>query len=279
MFPKPFIEDNDEEGPPRKRINTGFSSANSITVESSPETKMSFKSPSHAAARLASPDSDVPDAVELLSNSSLKTRIVRGRRPDSEPMTGVPDSVELTTLILTNPHHSRARVICAFKLCEGDPKAANALIQDLSWNHDTPGTSNTGSPSASVTPTINDSVSKRAAEKEKGKKSMIYAKRQGAGVSTSQLPALARQPVQASQLVLESPVAPKPAKRKAAKRIINSSGSEADYSDGQDSDNNDGGFTQSREDQYYYDEALKWLNECEPNGLVELAGQLVRNPF
>ncbi|KAF8521260.1 SNF2 family N-terminal domain-containing protein [Hysterangium stoloniferum] len=269
MISRPFSGDDDEEGPPRKRINHGASPMNPITIESSPEMKMSSKSLGHFAARPDSPDSDMPDAVDLLANSPPNARIVRGPRPDSDPATGTLDSVELTTLILTNPHHSRARVISAFKLCEGDPKAANTLIQDSSWHHDTPTTPIPRTPSKALTSTISGSTSKRAAEKEKGKKSMIYAKRQGTAVSTSQLPIPAKQPIQP---VFESPMAPRPAKKKIVKRIVDSSGSEAEYSDGRGSDGDDRGFTQTREDQYYYDEALKWLNECEPNGLVELAG-------
>lgn len=69
-----------------------------------------------------------------------------------------------------------------------------------------------------------------------------------------------------------SPLAPKPPKRKATKKKrVDSSGSEAEYSDGTDTDTKDGVFSQNREDQYYG--AAKPLpNECEAGALVELTG-------
>ncbi|KAF8586671.1 hypothetical protein K439DRAFT_1554340 [Ramaria rubella] len=97
---------------------------------------------------------------------------------------------------------------------------------------------------------------------------MIYAKRGGQTASQAIIPS--KEVVKPSVDLLESPLAPKPPKHKVARQRIYSSGSEAEYSDGNDS--NDGVFTQNREDQYYENEALKWLNDCEPGGLVELAG-------
>lgn len=270
---KHLEDDDDDPGPPRKRINRGNSSANPISIEGFPNIKEPFSTavnnhPPHAD----SSDSDnMPNPTDLLFGPT-KSRLVRGRRPDMA-QTDTVDSVELNTLVFTHPSHPRARVIRAFRLCDGDVKAATALIQDPTWNHDFPsGLAVTSPSSASATPSVSGSGgNKRAAEREKGKKSMIYAKRQG--LSVSQVVVSPNEPPQSLFDPALSPLAPKPSRRKASKRRIDSSGSEAEYSDGHDSDSNEGVFSQNREDQYYQAEALKWLNECESGALVELTGE------
>ena len=271
---KHLDDDDDDPGPPRKRINRRGSSLNPIAIDSSPEVKRPFTSASntHLPPRDDLSDSDsLPNAVHLLSGET-KSRIVKGRRPDidEEKM-----SVELNTLVFTHPFDPKARVISAFNLCDGDVKAAATLIQDPTWQHEIPSSlAATPPPSTSTTPSINGSGDRRAAEREKGKKSMIYAKRQG--LVTSQVNGSPKEPMQRVVDSGLSPLAPKPPKRKATKKQrIDSSGSEAEYSEGTDTDTKDGVFSQNREDQYYEVEALKWLNECEAGALVELTGDFL----
>jgi SWI/SNF-related matrix-associated actin-dependent regulator of chromatin subfamily A containing DEAD/H box 1 len=273
---KHLDDDEDDLGPPRKRINWGSSSLDPIAIESSPEIRRPFTSAANARPppREDTSDSDsLPNPADLLGHT--KSRLVRGRRPDVE-QTETLDSVELNTLVFTHPSHPRIRVIRAFKLCDGDSKAAGALIQDPTWNHESSSDfAGSPPPSTSATPSGSGSGSnKRAAEREKGKKSMIYAKRQGLSAPQAIVPAkVIVTPVQPPPDIMMSPVDSKPSRRKTAKRRVDSSGSEAEYSDEPDSDSDDGVFSQSREERYYQAEALKWLNECEPPALVELTGE------
>jgi len=184
-----------------------------------------------------------------------------------------PVSVELNMFIMTHPEHDRARVTRAFQICEGDAKAASALIRDPTWSHIVPPSATSTPRTRTDTPSGSGSPSKRAAEKEKGRKSMIYARRQG--TLPQQLPAPPPTPTQVPKeviTILDSPIAPQPAKRKGNKRVVES-GSEGEYSTGGESGGNGGFFTQSREDQDYRDEALKWLNTCELQELMELSGE------
>ena len=270
---KHLDDDDDDPGPPRKRINRRGSSANPIAIESSPETKR----PVRLAAKTSPSRDDLSDWDSLPNPTDLllgptKSRLVRGRRPDNEQM-DKGHSVELNTLIISHPDHSPDRVMSAFDLCDGDVKTATALIQDSTWHHELPSTSIvTPPPSTSATPSASSDSKKRAADKEKGKKSMIYAKRQS--LSVTQANVSLKEPVQPAMDALFSPLGPKPSKRRVVqKQRIDSSGSEAEYSDGDDSDSNEGVFTQNRENEYYESEALKWLNECEVEALVELTGE------
>jgi SWI/SNF-related matrix-associated actin-dependent regulator of chromatin subfamily A containing DEAD/H box 1 len=266
-------DDDDDPGPPRKRINRGSSSINPIAIDSSPEIKRPFTSAANARPRDDLSDSDSLSNPGHLVSGENKSRLIRGRRPDVEQKATV-DSVELNTLVFTHPSHPRARVISAFKLCDGDVKAATALIQDSTWQHESP-SAVTPPPSNSATPSVSGSGdNKRAVDREKGKKSMIYAKRQG--LVTSQANVSPKEPVQRVVETMMSPLAPKASKRKAIKKQrIDSSGSDADYSDGNESDAKEGVFSQSREEQYYQAEALKWLNDCEAGALVELTGKFL----
>jgi hypothetical protein len=282
-FTRPAEDDDDDDpGPPRKRINRGGSSYNHIAIESSPEPKKPLARATMSLPRDDSSDSDgMPDPISLLP-SRPKSRVIRGRRPDAEKAETT-ESVELNRFIMTNPSYSRARIIAAFNVCDGDVKAATGLVFDPSWQ---PGESPSASaasppPSSSVTPSASGSGSnQRAVEKEKGKKSMIYAKRQG--LAASQVNVSPREPVEPVFDPVSSPLAPKPVKRKATRAIVASSGSEAEYSedDGYDSDVKGGVFTQNREDEYYQGEAVKWFNDCGTEALVELAGESnIARPF
>ncbi|KIJ49366.1 hypothetical protein M422DRAFT_246455 [Sphaerobolus stellatus SS14] len=262
-------EQDREQGPPRKRVNRGVAPANPIHIDSSPEaTKFSSTAQKRPPPAGDSSDSDMPDATDLIAPKP--TRIIRGRRETDAPKPPG-QSVELKMFIMTNPQYDPTRVARAFQLCDGDEKNALGLIKDSTWSHATPSTS-TSTPSRSrpETPSVSGSASKRATEKEKGKKSMIYAHRQGI-LSQQSTPAKPLIPRKEIITILDSPVAPKPAKRRNTKQVIASSGSEVEYSSDEEG-GKDGAFTQTREDQYYYDEALKWLNECEAQELVELAG-------
>ncbi|GJJ06223.1 hypothetical protein Clacol_000413 [Clathrus columnatus] len=258
--PRLLEEEDDDRGPPRKKLNRGESSTNPISLESSPDLKPSSQRvPSTPlSTNNHSSDSELPDPMDILKNqTSPEHRIIRGTRPEEKAI-----PVELTKLILTHPTHSPARVTTAFKLCDGDVKAAIMLMEDSSWTHEIPETP-TRSPSTSMTQPLVGGTNKRAAEKEKGKKSMIYAKRNALTVTQEAVTPVKPEPIHS----VVSPVISQPFKRKAVKHIVASSDSEAEHSNN-GSDDSDS----ETADQIYFDQALKWLNECEPTPLVELAG-------
>lgn len=264
LTPQKRREDDEEnEGPPRKRINRGLVVTSPITIDSSPDTKASTLARLQPLGRAESSDSDLPNVDDLLKTPP-PTRIKRGTRPEEKPKS-YESSIELNMFIMTLPEHDPLRVSTAYRLTDGDTKAALTLIKDASWNHRTPSTSiSTPSRSRPETPSTTESITgRRAVEKEKGRKSAIYANRHAMLMTKAISPSM--EPI---SIIADSPVAPKPAKRKAVKQVVASSGSEDEYS----SDDDRGIFTQTREDQYYYDEALKWLNGCEASELVEVAG-------
>lgn len=251
------LEDDNDRGPPRKRINRGELSSSPIVIESSPDSKISISSTPPAVANKYSSDSELPDPLDLFkSQTPPKPRVVRGPRLADQST-----SVELTKLILINPKHDPARVTAAFTVCDGDVKAATLLMEDESWTHEVPQTpASSQSIFASQTP---DSVSKRAAEKVKRKQSMIYAKRSELAAAQETIVPAKHEAV----ISIDSPIISKPFKRKGAKNVVASSASENEYSDNDDED-----FSSQLQGQAYFDQALKWLNECEPTAIVELAG-------
>lgn len=254
------LEEEDNDRAPRKRINRGESSASPIAIDSSPDYKMSSQGvPSTSlSVNNHSSDSELPDAIDLLHGQNpSKPRIIRGHRPEDKEV-----PVDLTKLILTHPMHDPARVTAAFTVCDGDVKAATLLMEDPTWMHESP-QARAFSPYTSDLRSPGASTSKRAAEKVKGKKSMIYAKRNELTTAQETITPVKHEAV----VSVDSPMISKPFKWKVPKHVVASSESEGEHSEsnGDESDSRVAGRT-------YYDEALRWLNECELTSLVELAG-------
>ncbi|KAG0707327.1 SNF2 family N-terminal domain-containing protein [Suillus ampliporus] len=191
-----------DEGPPRKRINRGTpSDARPIgmVTPGSPDIQrpgqrrkqnMSIERQSHSS------DESMLDVRSSMEGPSK--RIVRGQRPDHA------DSYEFTVFQLSHPGHDLATLKAAWNEASGNDNKASLLLSDSSWK---PASASTPSHPATVAKTPSIPISeppavetgrveevdeatkvKRAALREKAKKSSIYANR--ATLDTTRSPAV-----------------------------------------------------------------------------------------
>jgi SWI/SNF-related matrix-associated actin-dependent regulator of chromatin subfamily A containing DEAD/H box 1 len=179
-----------EEGPPRKRLNRGPDSNDSLDLFAVPSTPQSIalSPPGHLTrdASMQSSDDELPRLGDMASSSSSR-RIIRNGAGAStaSPILNASQSSEdedmkrFTRFKMMQPMEAPGRVRAAWEEAEGDDKKASALLCNPNWSPKT-----TASPTLSrreITGRVKEiddaTKAQRAATKEKGKKSMIYANR------------------------------------------------------------------------------------------------------
>ena len=270
-----------EEGPPRKRPNLGpFQDALSITDSPpSPEIRRAGQKrrPLNSSMDISSLSSDdsLPGPGDMLASSS-KSRIVRGRPSLSpKPPTVDPEAERRFNMFkISMPGHPPARVEAAWRQAGGDVVKAGALVSDPNWRP-VPAASLVSEKEVVGRVKELDEANKalRAAVKEKGKKSMIYANR-----STLETQIQSSSTPTTSKAVLDltmsptSPLTPlvrAPRRKRVKKLVIGSETADSDEDDERES-------KRGRTDATPYEEirAFEYFNTAEKAALQELTGGL-----
>lgn len=277
------LDGGQEEGPPRKRMNRGPSPSPSGIMDSpgSPDIQrpgqkrravVNHSIESHST----SSDESIPDVANMFAESS-KPRIVRGRASDTPDSTNRPptsDSASEAKFIsfkMTMPTESNTRCRAAWQLTNGDVRKATELLLDPHWVP-TP-VPLASKPSNEITGRVKEideqTKAQRAAVKEKGKKSAIYAHR-------PVLEAKAQRPVTppvskaAIDLTASSPITPEIAapRRKRIKKMVVDSESELELTDSDE----EPAPKRGKQENMDIIRALEYFNSTDSEALQQLTG-------
>ena len=266
-----------EDAPPRKRLNRcpAEDAFDGMDVVSSPE----IRRPTHRR-RIASDGTDIQSITsddslpegQVLSGPSTSrfTKIPPTPSSSSPPASStVSDEAKFTRFKYTMPQESPARVRAAWVQANGDVKRATALLGDSAWSPVSP-SSNKEQPEGigRVQELDEESRARRAAAKEKGKKSMIYANRSNLENNSHSLhvvstPPSVKRPLDTSVLSPETPIPRQP--RKRLKRTVVDSDEDADAESDHDIQNGRGSDEMR---------ALNYLNISGSEALQELTGTI-----
>ena len=271
-----------EEGPPRKKINLRTSKDAFITPESPPSPDVQrigqrrrITTIGIDATSLSSDDS-VQEPSRMLAGPS-KPRLSKHRpspSPDSHAISETPQDQRFIGFKMTMPTESVARVQAAWSQAGGDVKKATELLSDRSW-----------SPYPVVPAKVEKEIigrvkeideafkAQRAALKEKGKKSMIYANRPVLEAKILSTPSAQKSVIDLTAPTPVSPFTPaiKVPERKRAKKLVIDSDSEPEFEDDSDDDRN---RKRSRLENTYENRAMEYLNSSASEALQELTGEL-----
>ncbi|KAF8630670.1 hypothetical protein AX15_002818 [Amanita polypyramis BW_CC] len=268
-----------EDGSPLKRLNRcpAEDAFDSMDVLSSPEIRRAthrrrIVSGGTDIQSVASDDS-LPEGQPASGPSSSRLTKVPPTPSSSSPPAAstLSDEAKFTRFKYTMPQESPDRVRAAWVQANGDVKKATALLSDSNWSHMSLG-SNKGQAEAMgrVQELDEESRARRAATKEKGKKSMIYANRSNLESDSHSphvvlTPPSAKRPLDTSVLSPETPIPRHP--RKRLKRTVVDSDEDVDTEVDRDSRNGRGRIIGSDEMR-----ALNYLNSSESEALQELTG-------
>jgi len=269
-----------EEGPPRKRVNRGptqdqFDVSNS---PGSPEVKrpgQRRRVVANSIDALSSSDESVPDVAHIFAGPS-KPRIVRGRpsgspgSPDPLPSSNPLTDPKFIRFKYTMPQHTPTLVQMAWLNAHGDVKKATELLSDPHWDPRPPVVPRPQVEDVGRVKEIEEATkAERAAAKEKGKKSMIYANR---SVLDNKPQRVATPPPSqpAIDLTASSPLTPAvaPPRGKRIKKMVLDSESEPELTDSDDERNQ----IRGRQDTSNDARALDYFNTTGPEALQELTG-------
>lgn|SRR6266850_3399468 len=274
-------EDDASDAPPRKRTRPPLSedSLDLLNVPDSPIVQKPGQRRASITTRIANMSTSSDESV--LDASATSSRIVRGARPPNRTTTETTDDGPgFLPFRISFPQFEEGKVRAAWRQAGRDVRTATALLLDptFSYRPTPPPASKAPSPVVSpVTGRIKELEdarhAERAAAKEKGKKSMIYAARTNLA-PRSPTPPPTRPSVTievSSQLSPNSPIVPI-RRLKRPKRIAESDDEE------QGKSGSDEGSSRSRQrvetSKASPDErrALAYFNSTSAEGLQELTG-------
>jgi SWI/SNF-related matrix-associated actin-dependent regulator 1 of chromatin subfamily A len=284
-FVRPRVDDDASDAPPRKRTRPPLSD-DSLDRFNIPDSPVSQKSGQHRApvvTRIANVSTSSDESI--LNTNSNSTRIVRGVRPqDRSAVEVIDDGPGFLPFRISFPQFEEGKVRAAWRQAARDVRVATALLLDPSFSYQPtspPGrkaSSPVVSPSTGRVKELEDArQAERAATKEKGKKSMIYAARTNLAPRNSTPPPPARPPIAVDVISQQSPASPIVALRRfnRPKRIT-----ESDEEDDQrKSDSDKGSGRSGRRVEASSDErrALAYFNTTSVDGLQELTGEASTN--
>ena len=281
-FVRPRVDDDASDAPPRKRTRPPLSD-DSLDRFNIPDSPVSQKSGQHRApvvTRIANVSTSSDEST--LNTNSNSTRIVRGVRPqDRSAVEAIDDGPGFLPFRISFPQFEEGKVRAAWRQAARDVRTATALLLDPSFSYQPtspPGpkaSSPVVSPSTGRVKELEDArQAERAATKEKGKKSMIYAARTNLAPRSSTPPPPARPPITVDVISQQSPISPIVALRRfnRPKRIT-----ESDEEDDQRQSDSDKGSGRGRRrvEESSSDErrALAYFNTTSVDGLQELTGE------
>ncbi len=273
------------EGPPRKKINRGTSNDAFLIPESPPSPDIQRVGQSRLGHSIGmdtisiSSDDSMPEPSQILAGPS-KPRLMKTRPSSSQEPLPLSDlSVQDKDFIafrFMNPLETTTRVQAAWNQAGRNQTRAARFLADPTWSPNLP-----ASPSFTESGHIGrikevDDVLKaqRVANKEKGKRSMIYANRPVLDTKTPATPPSVKHVIDLSVSVPATPVSPstpaiKAPSRKRAKKLVIHSDSESAFEDSDD-DANSAKFQRSQNT--YELRALDYLNTSGSEALQELTG-------
>jgi len=265
-----------EDGPPRKRVNRGLSEdvPNVPRSPSSPEIRRighrrHFLSIGADAISLSSDDSTQESGrVDTVSKPRL-TKERPASSPDTTPMPDAPPDREYISFKISHPTESPVRVEAAWKQASGDVKKATVFLLDPSWS---PSSLASRGVSSRVKELDEATRAQRAAEKEKGKKSMIYANRSILDTRTPVTPSPSKPvinlltPTPASPISL-APTLKAPQRKRAKKLVINSDSESTTEETGDER-----AIKHDSSVDVFERRALDYLNTSNSDALQELTG-------
>lgn len=277
---RPRGEDDASDAPPPKRTRPPLSddSMDLFNIPDSPIVQKPGQRRASITTRIANMSTSSDESV--LDTSGISSRIVRGARPPERSVAEtIDDGPGFLPFRISFPQFEEGKVRAAWQRAGRDVRAATALLSDPSFSYrPTPPPSKALSPVVSpVTGRIKELEdarnAERAAAKEKGKKSMIYAARTILAPRSSTPPS-ARPSIAVEVSTQLSPISPIVAIRhlKRPKRIAESDDEEQGKSE------SDEGSSRSRQrvemTNTSSDErrALAYFNSTSPEGLQELTG-------
>lgn len=280
-FVRPRVDDDASDAPPRKRTRPPLSddSLDRFNIPDSPVTQKSSQRRAPVVARIANVSTSSDESV--LNTSTNSTRIVRGVRPqDHSAVEVIDDGPGFLPFRISFPQFEEGKVRAAWRQAGCDVRAATALLLDPSFSYQPTLTPGPKAPSPAVSPStgrvkeLEDARhAERAAAKEKGKKSMIYAARTNLAPPSSTPPPPARPPITSDVILQQSPASPIVALRRfnRPKRIA-----ESDEEEDLRKSESDKGSSHSgrRAEETSSDErrTLAYFNTTRADGLQELTG-------
>jgi SWI/SNF-related matrix-associated actin-dependent regulator 1 of chromatin subfamily A len=287
-FVRPRVDDDASDAPPRKRTRPPLSddSLDRFNIPDSPVTQKSSQRRAPAVTRIANVSTSSDESV--LNTNSNTTRIVRGVRPqDRSAAEVIDDGPGFLPFRISFPQFEEGKVRAAWRQGGRDVRVATALLLDPSFSYQPTSPPGPKAPSPLVSPStgrvreLEDArQAERAAAKEKGKKSMIYAARTNLAPRSPTPPPPTQTPITAYMISQQSPASPIVALRRfnRPKRITESDEEEDQRKSDTDKDSSRSG---RRVEESSSDErrALAYFNTTTADGLQELTGKTLTNHF
>lgn len=281
---RPRVDDDASDAPPAKRTRPPSSDdvLDLFNVPDSPLVQKPGQRRAPPVTRITNMSTSSDESV--LDTGTNSSRIVRGARPPDRGVAEVmDDGPGFLPFRISFPQFEEGKVRAAWRQAGRDVRAATALLLDPSFSYRPTPPPVLKAPSPAVSPAtgrvkeLEDARhAERAAVKEKGKKSMIYAARTNLAPRNS-TPPPARPSVSTEVSLQQSPTSPIVALRpfKRPKRIAESDDEEQEKSE------SDEGSSRSRPrvEESSSDErrALAYFNTTSAEGLQELTGELLPN--
>lgn len=263
------------DAPPLKRVNRGRSE-DAFSVPESPPSSDIHRGRQKRLTKAIGPDttsisSDESHAESTPAGSSRSRLMTSSRTPP--PETVVPQDtfsdIQFTRFKMAHPTESTPRIQAAWNQTQGDVSRATALLSNPTWTPTPPSPTSVRldkEASGRVKELDEASKAQRAAAKEKGKKSMIYANRPVLEAKIPSTPAIKPTIDQAfSPATPLTPAIKRPTGKRAKKLVIDSDDEEDDESDSRDK-------KRGRQEKSHEERALEYLNTSGPEALQELTG-------
>ena len=276
-----------EEGPPRKKVNRRTSDDAFITPESPPSPAVQRAGQRRQITTTAidamsmSSDDSLQESSRMLAGPSKPrlTKHLLSPSPDSQAVSETPQDQRFIGFKMTMPTESAARVQAAWNQAGGDVKRATELLSDRSWSPYPVVPAKVEKEAFGRVKEIDEAFkSQRAALKEKGKKSMIYANRPVLEAKLPSTPLAQKSVIDLTALSPASPFTPaiKVPQRKRAKKLVIDSDSEPDFEDGHGTcSDDDRDRKRGRLENTYENRAMEYLNSSASEALQELTGELI----
>lgn len=280
---------NHEEGPPRKKINRGRSEDASNIQDSPPSpeiqragTRRHISAISADSMSISSDDS-LPEPARILAGPS-KPRLLKSRpSPSPDVLISTPESDDkkkFNIFMMTYPGGDPVRLRAAWTQANCDKNKADAFLNDPTW-----------SPSPSLPPAAEKeslgrvkeieeaSKAQRAADKEKGKRSLIYANRTTLDPKPPSTPPSSKLVVDLTTPSIANPLSPltpviKLPQRRRIKKLVIASDEEGP---GLDSDGENEESNHTALESTYEKRALDYLNTSGSDALQELTGMYLKS--
>uniref|UniRef100_A0A8H7Y3D4 DNA helicase n=1 Tax=Psilocybe cubensis TaxID=181762 RepID=A0A8H7Y3D4_PSICU len=245
---------NHEEGPPRKRINRGPSEDPSTSLEFPPSPEFQRVGERRHFSTIS------VDSMSVSSEESLPTSDTR-----------------FNMFLMTHPGENKSKVHAAWVQAGCDNRRADAFLRDPAWSPVLPVSTTMDKDALGRVKEIDEaSKAQRAAVKEKGRKSMIYANRPGLESKAPATPPPSKSIIDLTTPSYSTPTSPltpvvRAPRRQRAKKLVIHSDDESGYEEPA-SDERDDMTSEARLEYAYEARALEYLNTSQSDALQELTG-------